>query len=284
MSDALELATILAEDDPEAAADFLATLPMPVAITFLAGLPTDILAPVLGHVPETMAKTLLTSMKLENAAEAVGGMTYPFKTQVARSLPTPLLRDILDLLPRRDARQIRRDLTYALGSVGAWMETAPTVLDEGLTVGEVLTTLRKRRRTPDSTLVLTHANTVYAGVINASRLLGATERQPIRRYLDRTVKPLAPESLITELAQSVEWNRHLSLPVVGRNGALLGILRRERLELALETETETDLPADMGGTIGILLEAALICADGFTAMFSTSGQRALSTNDPEKSS
>ncbi|GAB6051712.1 hypothetical protein JCM17960_05320 [Magnetospira thiophila] len=270
MTDSLRLAAILVEDDPEAAADLLATLPSATATAFMAELPEEVLPQVVGHVPETLARALLGSLELEAAARVLADMEYPFKTQVARALPTSLLRQLLERLSRRDARQIRRDLTYALDSVGAWMVTATTVFDVNMTVGEILSILRKRRRRPDATLVLIDTNKVYAGLVNGSVLLGAAERQPVKRYLDTKTKALMPESLIFEINGSEAWHRYLSLPVVGRNGALLGILHRERLHDALVSETpEEEMAGEMGGVLGHLMEGALVCAAGFSTMFTS---------------
>lgn len=279
MTEALNLAAILVEDDPEAAGDFLATLPPPDGLAFLRGLPGDALPPLLGHLPEPLVRALLTSMEPEDSAQILDDIPYPFKTQVARFLPAAYLARLLGHLPRRDARQIRRDLAYAEDSVGARMETATTVLEDDLSIGDVLALLRRRRRAPDSTLIVIGRNKAYRGVIEGALLLGASERQPIHRYLDRRTRPLAAESKISEISGHEGWERYRILPVVGRNGALLGMLRHHHVADALADDRVVETPADMGGTIGLLLEAAVVCAGGFAGMFDPSRQDGL--EEPE---
>ena len=266
MNDHLTLAVGLVKDEPETAATVLSRLEPSIVAAFLATLPEDLGAAILAGLPLPIAAACLEMFPAERSAVLLQAVGYPLKTRIARAVSPDTLSQVLAAMPKSSAHQISRDIAYVPDSVGAWMEEATSVVSGDDTVGNCLARLRRQRRPPEPTLVVTEKRRKYVGLLTLGRLLKASDRQSVKTLVDRSVAALDPDSPLTEVVKRKEWSVHFLLPVVAQRNSLLGVLRAERLRTGLEQDVAwTAVPGSE--LVGHLLEAALISATGMSQFF-----------------
>jgi len=266
MSNLFTLAAGLAEDEPGMAAAALLELEPSAIAAFLAALPGNQGPQILAELPSPLAASCLEMLPAQQSAIWLQTIGYPLKTRIARAMSFDALSRILAEIPKSSARQISQDIAYLPDSVGAWIEESACVVQEDETVGDCLMKLRRQRQPLEHALVITGKGGRYGGLVSLGALVKAPDKILVGTLADRFIPALNPDTTLIEAAERTEWNTHLFLPVSGKRGSFLGILKVERLRNVLEHETSWGAVSGSGLIIH-LLEAALISATGMARLF-----------------
>lgn len=232
-------AAILEELDEEALTDLLADLAPPEAAEVLAQLEPDVAAELLEDLPESEAAALLEEMTPEDAADVLGEVDE----EAAASL--------LGLLTDDAAQEVRRLLEYPADSAGGLMTTDIARLPIGLTAGEAIERIRQLRDELEdlSYVYVTSDDGLLQGVVSFRDLVfnrpgvgldDVMVPDPISVPVD------ADREVVNELIQQY---RLLALPVVDRNGVLVGVVPNDAVIESVQDEASEDFAAAMGAGI-----------------------------------
>lgn len=232
-------AAILEELDEEALTDLLADLEPPEAAEVLAELEPDIAAELLEDLPASEAAALLEEMTPEDAADVLGQV----EEEAAASL--------LSLLTAGAAQEVRRLLQYPADSAGGLMTTDIARLPIGLTAGEAIERIRQLRDELEdlSYVYVTSEDGLLQGVVSFRDLVfnrpGAG--------LDDVMVPDPISVLVTAdrevVNQLIQQYRLLAIPVVDRNGVLVGVVPNDAVIESVQDEASEDFAAAMGAGI-----------------------------------
>ncbi len=198
------------------AAELLTLLPDPVAADVLEAMTAERQLQVFEELDEAQASSLLALMAPNVAADLVGRLQPEEARRALERLPAPRRERVIDLL--------RYPADTAAGIMTNDVVTAPP----DLTVGEARRTLADRLRDPDFVyfvyVVDDEASRRLRGVLTLRDLLVAEEGRRLEEVMYRhlvTVHALEPADAA---AQRVTDSHLAALPVVGREGRLLGAI------------------------------------------------------------
>jgi magnesium transporter len=232
-------AAILEELDEEALTELLTELEPPEAAEVLSELEPDIAAELLEDLPTSQAAALLEEMTPEDAADVLGEV----EDKAAQSM--------LELLTDDTAGEVRRLLEYPTDAAGGLMTTDIARLPIGLTAGEAIERIRQLRDELEdlSYVYVTDDEGQLVGVVSFRDLVFNRPGAGLDEVMvpdPISVPVTADRELVNELIQQY---RLLALPVVDRNGVLVGVVPTDAVIESVQDEASEDFAAAMGAGI-----------------------------------
>ena len=258
--EALTLTYITAH--PAEAARVLERIPGADAAALFATVPARAGAPVLTAMLPSAAARILSSLHDEPALALLAAAGVQAAVTVLRYIPEPRRSRLLEGLPTATAVASRILLGYPDDSVGAWADPDIIMLVPETRVNDVLA----RVRGGDEKKV----DQVY-GVDNEQRLVGIVDLLELLRVPDSTTlaavlhKPLAMLTAMTPLTGAATqrgWQLSSVLPVVERDGRLIGVMHRATLARAMARSRATTQPANDVTITGVLTRGYWDAASG----------------------
>ena len=258
--EALTLTYITAH--PSEAARVLERMPGADAAALFATVPARAGAPVLTAMLPSAAARILLSLHDEPALALLTAAGVQAAVTVLRYIPEPRRSRLLEGLPTATAVASRVLLGYPDDSVGAWADPDIIMLVPETRVNDVLA----RVRGGDEKKV----DQVY-GVDNEQRLIGIVDLLELLRVPDSTTlasvlhKPLAMLNAMTPLTGAATqrgWQLSSVLPVVERDGRLIGVMHRATLARAMARSRATTQPANDVTITGVLTRGYWDAASG----------------------
>ena len=258
--EALTLTYITAH--PAEAARVLERIPGADAAALFATVPARAGAPVLTAMLPSAAARILSSLHDEPALALLAAAGVQAAVTVLRYIPEPRRSRLLEGLPTTTAVASRVLLGYPDDSVGAWADPDVIALAPETRVSDAL----ERVRGGDEKKV----EQVYA-VDQDQRLIGIVDLLELLRVPDSTTlasvlhKPLAMLTAMTPLTGAATqrgWQLSSVLPVVERDGRLIGVMHRATLARAMARSRATTQPANEVTITGVLTRGYWDAASG----------------------
>ncbi len=232
---------------PESSARVIAGMRVEDAGALFETLPIRIVAPIVGQMEKWPAARCLQHLSVENAAAILGEVSYQDATVLLRLTPPERRDAILQKLPSRLARDLKTSLRYPRNCVGAWMDLSVPTLSRTATVKDAVA-IARAGQVSDAVFIVDDGQRL-AGFARAETLLRYSTGTRLSDIMQTGLKPLFARMLLREAASEIAWNDFLRLPVVGRNGQLLGALSRHDMMDGLATIVAKSSAPDTGATI-----------------------------------
>ncbi len=259
-AEALTLTYIAAH--PGEAARVLERIPGADAAALFASVPARAGSPVLMAMLPSSAARVLASLDDQPALALLAAAGVQAAVTVLRYVPEPRRSRLLEGLPTATAVASRILLGYPDDSVGAWTDPDVIALAPETRIADVL----ERVRSGDETKI----EQVYA-VDNDQRLVGMVALHELLRVPDSTAlatvvhKPAAVFTAMTPLTGAANhrgWHESSALPVVERDGRLIGVIHRATLARALARGRATEQPTGEVTITGVLARGYWDAASG----------------------
>ncbi len=251
------LALAFMEHKPEAAASALEELATADAAALVSIVPARLAGPVLARMVTWSAAQCASLLSDDHVAAVLVQMEYGAGVALLRQLEHERVGRILGGVPQRLARDLRRSLSYPLGTVGAWAEYDIAVLPATRLVEQALDILRRRGNPLDTQIFVVDEDQRLSGVVPTPVLLHVDIRAELAELADRSIRSLADGSSLTSVAELADWDRHGVLPVVAPDRRLLGALSRSGMRRGL-AEVRSRRPAESSEPILAHLAGAFI--------------------------
>ena len=181
------------------------------------------------------AALALTQLSTEKAASIVLEIE-PRSAAVVLLRLTAAERDrIYEAMPQARAAMLRTLSEYGADRAAGRIDPRAPMLPEALAVSEVIDRLRA---SPEGALDYVYAvdgERRLTGVVNLRELLGAAPTDTLARIMTRSPHTLLADEPLEAIALHPAWKRQHALPVVDRDGRLLGALRYSAFR-AVESE------------------------------------------------
>jgi len=198
------------------AAELITLLPDTEATDALEAMSPERQLQVFEELDEEQAIRLLALMAPDLAADLVG------------RLQTTTMRSYLERLPKLQGERVVELLRYPEDSVGGMMTNDIVFVPAHLTVAEARAALREPLKRPDFVslvyIVEDEQTRRLRGVISLRSLLTADDEQRLGEIMDPYLTILHPLEPASEAAYRVVNSHLAALPVVGREGQLLGVV------------------------------------------------------------
>ncbi len=263
MSRARDLTIAFLRAHPAEAARVLEQLNAAETSALLTAVPGRVAAPVVARLPPGFAARSLASLTDEPVIRLLRRLNVPATAALLRHFPEPRRVRLLEELPATTAVGCRVLLRYPEDSIGALAETEVLTAHPSEPVREVLARLKAATRdVGDFLYIVDEERRLRASVRPASLLLspasmsiGGTEAVDVPALPAQA----APRSVLDHGG----WTQFSTLPVIERNGRLVGALRHGVLIQAVEHIPQQPVVRDanvlaVAGSAAWTLMAALL--------------------------
>lgn len=251
----IELALGLLRTHPETAAAVLEALPTESAAAVLEEVPPNIGAPVTARMLPSPASRCLLSMAPAAAAAIISAMPPAAAAPLIRAWPLQRRDPLLAMLQHRTAIAIRLLLGFPGTSVGAWMDPEPPLLPDTGDAGAALDRLRTEARDLERVAFVVDREQQLRGRVRTAALLRAHPGTPLHPLIEPAVVTLQARGDLLGYRDDPGWASGDPLPVIARDGRVIGLLRHSDLARGLAAARR---PGE-----GVFGEPALNLADGY---------------------
>jgi len=225
-----DLAAHLQRLTPEEAAGLLTRLPVPQAAGALAELDADRSSDLLEAIATEPLTSLLARIAPNRAADLIVHLSPARR------------REALAAMPQEASASIAALLRYPADSAGGIMSDRFISLRADQTVEECQNMLRAREKeqTEDvSYLYVTDPQKKLVGVVSLRDLVFRRPERRIEQIMSRDVAHLQVDDDQEKIAQLFEKHHYLGLPVLERDGTLVGVVpASEVIDIVQEEATE----------------------------------------------
>jgi magnesium transporter len=228
---------------PAEAARVLERLPGEDAAALFERAPARLVAPAFGAMfPYTAARCLLR-VDTARAAMLLGGISVPAAAAVLRYVPAARRAPLIDALPTATALACRTLLGFPEDSIGATADTEIVALPPDGTAQEALDALRAPRVVPSGPVYVVDARRRPLGQIALPRLLRASMQDRLDSLMSAVPATLPAVTPLAGAAEHPAWRKTDTVPVVERDGGLIGVAYRHSLRRAQRRRGTAERPA-----------------------------------------
>ena len=182
-------------------------------------------AGILARMSPLVAAETLSAMSRRSAFAALEALDLDSAAAIMRALEDAERHEFLEDLPSETSRSLSLLLSYPPASAGAFMEPRVLALAEDSTVSDALKRLRRSGELAFHYLYVQDRAGKLVGAVSLRRL----SIMPGEARLDSAMRPasmrLDAGADLNEVVSHPGWRELHALPVVDREGRLLGVLR-----------------------------------------------------------
>ena len=204
---------------------------------------TDLIADVLPHLSDDILVDILHYLNIERLSEVVPKMEADKAADLLQELSHVDRSALLAQLPLDRVREIEPLFQYPERSAGGIMSTEYIALPYWMKIDEAIQILRQKASKLRNVgyIYVVDENDHLRGVLPLKRLILGEGSKTLSELMDTeilAVEPMEDQEAVAKLMQKYDL---LAIPVVNKDGQLLGIVTADKAMEVLEQETEEDL-------------------------------------------
>jgi magnesium transporter len=227
-----EAADLIAAAHSQDAADALQSLEADQVAEILILLEPDHAADILEDLPDDLAGDILEQIQPRQAAEIVTELISDEEADILQELSEHQQEAIIEHLDQEQADIAREMLAYGEDTAGGLMQKEYLAVPIDLTATEARRTLQMMAEDEEDFYPYSYIYTVddggrFKGVLGLRALLFAQPHTAVKNLVTENATFVSPETIGEDLMKMFRRTDLLSLPVVGEDGRLLGIVTQE---------------------------------------------------------
>ena len=203
-------------------------LPYLHAAELLTLLPDDVAADTLEMMNAARQRQVFEELEEEQALRLLELMAPNIAADLLSTLHTQTTKHYLEQLPQQRRERIIELLRYPEGTIGAIMTNDFVYASADLTVREARSKLRERLENPDFVyfiyIVEDENSRQLCGVLTLRDMISADEDKQLRDIMNPYLLTLTPLAPVRDAAYKIINNNIAALPVIGKEGKLIGIV------------------------------------------------------------
>lgn len=248
--DVPELAEAVEAQEPADAAVTLESLPETEAVEVLAEMDVDAAAEALAYMQTPLAVSMLQDLIDDEPALAgkfLEEMAPDDATDLLQALPDGDRDRLLGMLGKVEAVKLRRLLDFDERSAGGMMTTDYLAVRDSMTVAEAIEAIRRAETETEWIYVfVVDWRATLKGRVTMRRLLLGRPEQKIIELCDSPVDAVHPDMPREEVAREFEKYDYLVLPVVDEQHRLLGVITVDDIIDSIREESTEDAQMMVG--------------------------------------
>ena len=232
-----EAAVMLEQFEAEDAACLLAELPLPSRNAVWEALEPNAGCEILLHFPADHRVQLARQVNIQGFAVTLSRMREEDREEVLAGLGTA------------SASELRRLLSYPPDTAGHIMDTRIVAMRSGQTVSEAVEVLRRRARNLDvAELNVTDEDNKLVSVIEIKDLILAEPDKTLASLAHNAATAVFPTDPVEEVVDRLDRYKLEEMPVIDREGVLLGVIRHSELIEAVKESASLDIQTMVGAS------------------------------------
>lgn len=250
-----EVSEVIAEIHPEDLADVIADLDNDTAGQIITRLPSEYGAQVFGRLGEEQKEALTETIGVDEAARLVVEMDADERADFYSQLPPKMGADLLEEIERVDpeiAVEVEELAKWPETSAGGLMTTGYVTVSPNLTIRDAIEEIRRHAddaETVDAIFVVNPAG-VLVGVLPLRQMLIGEPGERVTDVMIHNVISVPPDLDQEDVARKLAKYDFHTMPVVGSDGKLLGVITADDV-LDVLTEEQTEDIQKMGAVAPI---------------------------------
>ncbi len=245
-TNARALAEIFQNLEPDDLALALESLPLEKRLAVWQQIPQDEQLDVLVAMRGEARLLLLRQLSQEELHELFDEIDSEDLIELAETVPDAVVDMALGRMDEQQRKYFEMAQQFPEESVGRWLNHDILMVSQNTRVADALRMLR--REAPDYTEVLYLVDRTgrWAGCTRINRLLSAQPHQNVAELKEEDYPSLLADDDMYEAAEEVERSSYIALPVLSKDGVLLGRLDVGTAMDLLREQAENQLMASAG--------------------------------------
>lgn len=245
-ANARALAEIFQNLEPEDLALALESLPLEKRLAVWQQIPKDEQLDVLVAMRGEARLLLLRQLSRDELHELFDEIESEDLIELAETVPDAVVDMALGRMDEQQRKYFEMAQQFPEESVGRWLNHDILMVSQNTRVADALRLLR--REAPDYTEVLYLVDRTgrWAGCTRINRLLSAQPHQNVAELKEEDYPSLNADDDMYEAAEEVERSSYIALPVLSKDGVLLGRLDVGTAMDLLREQAENQLMASAG--------------------------------------
>jgi magnesium transporter len=269
----LALLTTFATEHPIDVASYLERGTPEEIAHVLAQLDHDAAARVLARLTPSAAAAGLGALELDAAAEILAEAGPSTAALVLARCPENLRHATLAAMTGRMADAVRRLLVHPAHTAGSIMDAMVPAVADDASVGDALDQVRGHVDHALYYIYITDRTQRLVGVTTLRQLLQADEETSVLSVMRERPTYVPAHASLTAVVAHPGWRHYHALPVVDREGTLLGVIRYDTAR-SIERELgqavrRTNVAQTAGALAQLYAIGTLGMAEWFTALSTT---------------
>jgi magnesium transporter len=234
---------------PADAADQLQRLPVEEAREALLQLPKADAAAILAELDEELRPRLLEGISSPELAGIISELNHNAAADVVAELPESRRPEVMAGLASDEKARVDTLLIYRPDTAGGIMSDQFISLRTNQTVDEVLQLLQGKADESEggiSYLYVTDDAGRLVGIVSMRDLVFRGRRRSIGEIMNSEVKHVSVNDDQEKIAQLFERYHYLALPVLDRDGCLVGMVSAQRVMDVIKAEATEDMQLMVG--------------------------------------
>ena len=195
----------------------------------------------LGELDESIIKRLIENEDAEHAAELIQFTTSNDKTSILNILDEESSQAVLDLLKSEEQEELEEIMGYPDDSAGSLMYTDVFTLHENTVAKDAINALQDHESSEMVFyLYVIDDDNILVGVISLRDLVTTPQKTRLKDMMIRSLQSVRAETDQEEVARIVSQYNYLAVPVVDKEGQLLGIVTVDEIVDVIREEATED--------------------------------------------
>lgn len=236
------LRAALARENEADIAEFLEELPQDRVLLAFRTLPKEVAAEVFSDLPPETQQVIITAATDQEVTALVEELYVDDAVDMLEELPANVVKRVLKNASPDTRKLINQFLNYPDSSVGSIMTAEFTDLKQTMTVSQAIEHIRRTGENSESvyTCYVTDAGRRLEGVLTIKELLLAQDEQYISDIMEtEVITAETTEDQEEAVARMMKYD-FISLPVVDKEGRLVGIVTVDDVMDVMEEEATED--------------------------------------------
>ena len=236
------LRAALLEENEVDIAEFLEELPQDKIVVVFRALPKEMAAEVFSNLEPDTQQVIIQSATDQEVSAIVEELYVDDAVDMLEELPANVVKRVLKAARPDTRKLINQFLNYPDNSVGSIMTAEFTDLKQSMTVAQAIAHIRRTGENSESvyTCYVTDAGRRREGVLTIKELLLAQDEQLIADLMETDVITAeTTEDQEEAVARMMKYD-FISLPVVDKEGRLVGIVTVDDVMDVMEEEATED--------------------------------------------
>src|SRR5687768_9665588 len=234
---------------PADVADQLQRMPVEEALATLRQLSKADAAAVLAELDEELRPRLIEGLSSPELAGIITQLDHNAAADVVAELPAERRPEVMAGLPPGEKRQVDTLLIYPPDTAGGIMSDQFIQIDVNQTVEQCLQMLQGSANESEagiSYLYVTDEAGRLVGIVSMRDLVFRGRHRMIGDIMNREVKHVSVHDDQEKIAQLFEHYHYLALPVLNRDGKLVGIVSARQVMDVMQEEATEDMQLMVG--------------------------------------
>lgn len=238
-----------AKEHPADLADELQRMPRHTAAQILQSIPDERATAVLAEMDDKVAAEILSLLKPEESQDLVNELQSSEAADIVAEMPPEQREEVLAGLEPAESAKVSELLRYPEDSAGGIMEDRFIALPVDATIATCRQILQDRGEEAvqgASYLYVVDAGQKLIGVISMRDLVFRKPERMIREIMSAQVTAVRVDDDQEKVAQLFAQYHYMALPVLERDGRLVGVVDADRAIEVIQQENTEDMQLMVG--------------------------------------